>query len=61
MMAVLRIVALIGLGAVAACAIAWLRTRDRIWLTRALRMLFVTLGSALLFFVVLVVERLQAG
>ena len=61
MMAVLRIVALIGLGAVAVCAIAWLRTRERVWLTRAVRMLFVSLGSALFFFVVLIIERLQAG
>jgi len=56
----LRIVAiLIGLG-VAGSAAAWLVTRDRKWLTRAWRLLWVGVAVGLVFFGVLLVERLLA-
>jgi hypothetical protein len=60
MMAVLRIVALLGLGAVAGCALAWLLTREPVWLKRARLSLIVTIGLAVVFFTVLILERLQA-
>jgi hypothetical protein len=54
----LRIVAiLIGLG-VAGSAAAWLVTRDRKWLTRAWRLLWVGVVTGLVFFGVLLLERL---
>lgn len=60
MMAVLRIVALLGLGAVAGCTLAWLMTRDPVWLRRARLSLLVTIVLAVVFFTVLIIERLQA-
>jgi hypothetical protein len=54
----LRIVAiLIGLG-VAGSAMAWLVTRERKWLTRAWRLLWVGVVTGLVFFGVLLLERL---
>jgi hypothetical protein len=54
----LRIVAiLIGLG-VAGSAAAWLVTRERKWLTRAWRLLWVGVVTGLVFFGVLLLERL---
>jgi hypothetical protein len=54
----LRIVAiLIGLG-VAGSAVAWLVTRERKWLTRAWRLLWVGVVTGLVFFGVLLLERL---
>ena len=54
----LRIVALlIGLG-VAGSAVAWLVTRDRKWLTRAYRLLWIGVATGLVFFGVLFLERL---
>lgn len=61
MMAVLRLVALLGLGTVAGCALAWIFTRERQWLLRARRALQVTIVVAFVFFAVVIVERLQAG
>src|SRR5690606_5485866 len=61
MMAVLRLVALLGLGTVAGCALAWLYTREPHWLLRARRALQVTIVVAFVFFAVVIVERLQAG
>lgn len=60
MMAVLRIVALLGLGSVAGCALAWLVTREPKWLRRARLSFLVTIGLAIVFFTVLILERLQA-
>lgn len=60
MMPVLRLVALLGLGATGMCAIAWLLTRDRAWLRRALLALKISIGLAIVFFGVVIVERLQA-
>ncbi len=54
----LRIVAvLIGLG-VAGSAAAWLITRDRKWLVRSYRLLWIGVATALVFFGVLLLERL---
>ena len=61
MMIVLRLVALLGLGAVAGCAMAWLFTREPRWLRRALRALQVTVIIAVVFFGVVIVERLSGG
>jgi hypothetical protein len=58
MLIALRIVALLGLGSVAACAIAWLLTRERVWLQRALLALKIAVGLAIFFFVVVIAERL---
>ena len=60
MIAALRIVALLGLGAVGFCALAWLLTRDRVWLRRALLALKISVAVAIVFFGVVIVERLQA-
>jgi hypothetical protein len=55
----LRAVAvLLGLGVVG-CAAAWVLTRERKWLDRALLMLKIFVGTGLLFFGVLIVERLR--
>lgn len=57
-MAFLRIVALlIGLGVVG-CALAWIVTRERRWLDRALRLLTIGVITGLLFFGVLLLERI---
>jgi len=61
MMIMLRIVALLGFGATAFCALAWLFTRDRVWFGRALRALKISVGLAFVFFAVVIIERLQAG
>ena len=61
MMAVLRLVALLGLGTVAGCALAWIFTRERQWLLRARRALQVTIVVAFGFFAVVIVERRPAG
>ena len=61
MMIALRLVALLGLGAVAGCTLAWLFTRERRWLQRGLRALQITLAIAVVFFAIVIVERLQAG
>jgi hypothetical protein len=54
----LRIVAvLIGLG-VAGSAATWLITRDRKWLTRSYRLLWIGVAIGLVFFGVLLLERL---
>ena len=42
------------------CALAWLVTRDRVWLGRALLALKISVAVALVFFGVVIVERLQA-
>jgi hypothetical protein len=56
--AFLRIVALlIGLGVVG-CALAWIVTRERRWLDRALRLLTIGVITGLLFFGVLLLERI---
>lgn len=60
MMIILRIAALLALGAVAWCTVAWMRTGDRAWLRRAMRILVASLGGALLFFAVLTWDRLTA-
>lgn len=60
MMIALRIVALLGFGAVGLCALAWLVTRDRAWLRRGLLALKLSVGLAIVFFAVVIVERLQA-
>jgi len=60
MMVALRILALVGFGAVALCALAWLLTRDRVWLRRGLLALKLTVGLAIVFFGIVIVERLQA-
>jgi hypothetical protein len=60
MIALLRIVALLGLGSVGLCALAWLVTRDRVWLGRALLALKISVAVALVFFGVVIFERLQA-
>jgi hypothetical protein len=60
MIALLRIVALIGFGSVGLCALAWLFTRDRVWLRRGLLALKVSVALAVVFFGVVILERLQA-
>lgn len=60
MMAILRIVALLGLGSVGLCAVAWLYTREPVWLRRMLLAFGVSAAVALVFFAVVIVERLQA-
>jgi hypothetical protein len=57
--AFLRVVAiLLGLG-VAGCAAAWVVTRERKWLDRSLRLLTVAVVTGLVFFGVLLVERIR--
>ena len=57
-MAFLRILAIVlGLG-VAGCAAAWIVTRERKWLDRSLRLLTVAVVTGLVFFGVLLLERL---
>ncbi|MFP5406410.1 MAG: hypothetical protein ACLGHY_08765 [Gammaproteobacteria bacterium] len=58
MMALLRLVALLGLGAVSACVIAWFFTRERRWLGRAMLAFKITLAVAVLFFAGVIGERL---
>jgi hypothetical protein len=58
MLIALRLVALVGLGAVAFCAICWLFTRKQVWLRRALAALKLSVALALVFFAVVIVERL---
>jgi hypothetical protein len=40
--------------------VAWLVTRDRKWLTRAYRLLWIGVATGLVFFGVLLFERLAA-
>lgn len=61
MMIMLRIVAVLGFGATAFCALAWLVTRDRVWFGRALLALKISVGLAFVFFAGVFIERLQAG
>ena len=57
-MAFLRILAIVlGLG-VAGCAAAWIVTRERKWLDRSLRLLAVAVVTGLVFFGVLLLERI---
>jgi hypothetical protein len=58
MLIALRIVALLGFGSVAACAVAWLFTRERVWLQRAWLALKISVALAIFFFAVVIVERL---
>jgi hypothetical protein len=60
MIALLRVVALLGLGSVGFCALAWLFTRDRAWLRRGLLALKVSVAVAVVFFGVVILERMQA-
>jgi hypothetical protein len=56
--AFLRIVAvLFGLG-IAGCALAWMFTRERRWLDRALRLLTIAVIAGLVFFGVLLWQHL---
>lgn len=59
MMAILRIVAVLGLGSVGVCAIAWLYTREIVWLRRMLLAFGVSASVALVFFAGVIIERLQ--
>ncbi len=57
-MAFLRVVAILfGLG-IAGCAVAWILTRERRWLDRSLRLLTIAVITGLVFFAVLLWERL---
>jgi hypothetical protein len=58
MMAVLRLVALLGFGAVSACVLAWFLTRERRWLGRAMLAFKISLGLAVVFFAGVIGERL---
>ncbi|MFA7665276.1 MAG: hypothetical protein WCY32_04085 [Burkholderiaceae bacterium] len=60
MMVILRLVALLGLGSVGFCAVAWLLTRQRLWLDRALLALKITVALAVLFFIGMFIERFNA-
>ena len=57
-MAFLRVVAILfGLG-IAGCAVAWILTRERRWLDRSLRLLTIAVITGLVFFAVLLWERI---
>lgn len=56
----LRLLVLVLLAAVAYCALGYVFTRDRRYLRLAWRLLVAGLFAALVFFVVLIVERLTA-
>ena len=57
-MAFLRVVAILfGLG-IAGCAVAWILTRERRWLVRSLRLLTAAVITGLVFFAVLLWERI---
>jgi hypothetical protein len=58
MLIALRLVALLGFGSVAACAIAWLLTRNGVWLRRGLLALKISVGLAIVFFGGVIIERL---
>jgi hypothetical protein len=49
----------LGLGSVGACAIAWLYTREPVWLRRMLLAFGVSAAVALVFFAGVIIERLQ--
>jgi hypothetical protein len=56
--AFLRVVAiLLGLG-IAGCALAWIFTRERKWLVRSYRLLTAAVVTGLVFFGVLLLQRL---
>lgn len=56
----LRILVLVLLAAVAYCALGYVFTRDRRYLRLAWRLLVAGLFAALVFFIVLIIERLTA-
>lgn len=58
MMAALRLVALLGFGAVTLCVLAWFATRERYWLGRAMLALKISVGLAVVFFAGVIGERL---
>ncbi len=57
-MILLRVLVVVLLAAVAWCALGYLFTRDRRYLRLALRVLWVGLVAALVFFAVMFVQRL---
>lgn len=59
-MLALRVLLMVAAAAVAVCVAGYLLSGDRRWLGRALKALGVSAAAALLFFAVLIAERLAA-